>query len=118
MIVLAMIRAALTFAMLGSLIIRNTAVRGTRRRYLASSVLRTTVIPVTVLATVAAAVGLAAGEWLDAAWAGLMLSVMPLYFKFANDEDDWWTGRWTKIRKSVAAALGRLVPSRAPAPQH
>ena len=116
MLVLAMIRLVLTFAMIGSLMLRSNSVRGTRRRYRASTVLRTAVIPVTTLATWEAAVGLAAGKWMDMFWGLVMLSVMPLYFWFANDEDDWWTGRWTKIRKGITAALGKMVP--ALAPQH
>ena len=111
-----MIRLVLTFAMLTSLIIRNASVRGSRRRYRAATVLRTMVVPVTILATVEAAVGMAAGEWVDMFWGLLMLAMMPLYFRFANDDDNWWTGRWTKIRNGITAALGRTAP--APAAQH
>ena len=117
MMALDLIRTLLVVAMILSVVTRDRSVRGSRNRYRASSVFRATVIPVTVLLAVSTVVSLAAGDWWGMFPSGFLLAVMPLYFKFANDEDDdWWTGRWTKIRKGITAALGKTAS--APATQH
>lgn len=106
MMALTLSRMILLGALIWSVFVREMSVRGTRRRYRASTVLRATVIPVTILTTVKVAVIAATGDWVEASLTAVMLAVMPFYFKLANDEDDdWWTGRWTKIRKAVKAAF-------------
>lgn len=112
MMVLNLIRMILLSAMIWAVFVREMSVRGTRRRYRASTVLRTTIIPVTILTTVKVAVIAASGDWVEASLSAVMLVVMPFYFKLANDEDDdWWTGRWTKIRNAFKAAFSRPAAS-------
>lgn len=106
-----MIRLVLTSVMLCSLAIRSMAVPGSRNRYRASTVFRATVIPVTVIVTIKVAVSAASGDWSAMFWDVLILLSMPLYFRWASDEDDWWTGRWTKIRKAVKAAFATPAAS-------
>lgn len=81
-------------------------VKRSRARYWASTALRTLIIPMTVLSTVKLIVSYAVEEWFSVASCALILFSMPFYFRNAdNDEDDWWTGRGTKIRKALKTAF-------------
>ncbi|MGK3708759.1 hypothetical protein [Arthrobacter sp. IK3] len=80
--------------------VHTFSVRGTRRRYVAQSVQRTLIIPACVLLGVKA-VGYAAGGF----WVGVVLDVF-LIISFLRDwsrirnDDDWWTGRWNKLKNA------------------
>ena len=76
-----------------------------RSRYLSATVLRTLIIPMTVMSTVKLIVSYSVGEWYSVASCALILISMPFYFRNAGDDDNWWTGRGTKIRKALKAAF-------------
>lgn len=75
---------------------------GSRGRYIANTVLRTMLGPATMLVTLDLAINAAAGDWLIAALNGVFLAFLPLYFRLAGDEDNWWNGRMGKIRDALS----------------
>ena len=111
MLVIGSLKLALTIYMAASMLIINKSVRGSRIRYHAASLLRTATIPATVLITAEAAVSAAAGDWMNAILNLLLLVLMPVYFRIARDDDNWWTGRGTKIRKALKAAFSKPAAS-------
>lgn len=76
---------------------------GSRGRYIANTVLRTLLGPATMLMTLDLAVNAAGGDWVIAALDCVFLAFLPLYFRLAGDEDNWWNGRMGKIREAVSS---------------
>lgn len=82
------------------------AVRGTRRRYRAATIVRTLLLPAVVLTGLRAIIDYSAGNWFSAVLNTLM-SISFLKDWGKEDEDNWWSGRGTKIKKTIASLLTR-----------
>lgn len=83
------------------------AVRGTSRRYRAATLVRTLLLPAVVLTGLCAIISYAGGNWFSAALNTFMsISFLKDWGKM-TDEDNWWSGRGTKIRKAIASFLVR-----------
>lgn len=75
---------------------------GSRGRYIANTVLRTMMGPATMLVTIDLAINTAGRDWPVAALNGIFLAFLPLHFRLAAGEDNWWNGRWGKIRDALS----------------
>lgn len=85
------------------------AVRGTRRRYLAATIVRTLLLPAVVLTGLRAIIDFAAGDWFSAVLNTLVSVSFLRDWGRTKDEDNWWSGRGTKIRKAITSSLVRPV---------
>lgn len=90
------------------------AVKGTVRSYRAGTILRTLCLPLFGWFVFRTAVDIFTADWMLLIHAWLAYTLLRDWETY-KDNDDWWKGKGTKLKKKLRSMLTASAPSAAPA---
>lgn len=100
-------------AYIAAYILQYRAVRGSRNAYLGSTIMRTLCLPLFGAFVLSVAIDAATGNWI-----GMAIDVWISYglhrgWNEMKDNDDWWTGKGTKLKKKLRSFFTASSPAAA-----
>ncbi|MBT2512560.1 hypothetical protein [Arthrobacter sp. ISL-30] len=96
--------------------VRALSVPRSHRRYVAATAFRTLALPSILATAVNVLVDAASMVWSDVTFGVFVMVMLIFRWHHAKDEDNWWTGKGTKLLKWARGVLGpRLTPAPAAA---
>lgn len=94
-------------------------VRGSRQRYIVATIRRAIGWNWVVNPIVNSIHVVMSGEsrlWLIIYVVGLVIGTWMARIVYSDDEDDWFSGKWTRLKKRLSDAVSSLTPSTLPHP--
>jgi len=88
-----------------AMFIHRRAVTGTRRAYLASTTVRTLCLPLFAGFVFSMAMDVFTSQWIGALCDGYLSYAMLRDWNRFKNNDDWWTGRGTKLKKKLRSMV-------------
>lgn len=99
---------AMAYACITASFVQSSAARGSRPRFLAVSVQRTLAIPAMMLIVPKGIGNAASGNWLTAFFDVILFVTFIIMWRRLRNEDDWWTGRGTRLKKRLNSLASGL----------